>query len=246
MPQRAGRIDLNDICGIPILASVVFFGLASALVTFAHAETTMTGRASVIDGDTIEIHGERIRFNGIDAPESSQTCLDVSTIEYRCGARSADALAEFLSLSVPTSCQFIERDRYGRFVGTCVRADGADVNEWMVRNGYALDWPRYSGDAYSNAQDAARAARRGMWEGSFDAPWDWRHGQRAATTPTLATSQSDRDCPIKGNINSKSDRIYHSPGQRDYGKTQIDESKGERWFCSDDEARAAGWRPAQR
>jgi len=210
----------------------------------AHAADRLIGRATVIDGDTIEIHGERIRFNGIDAPESAQTCLSAGGREYRCGAASANALAEFLAKSVPASCDFVERDRYGRFVGTCTRADGAGVNEWMVENGHAFDWPRYSGGSYALSQELAERESRGLWQGSFDWPWDWRRGAREATAARQPSTESG--CVIKGNINSKGERIFHSPGQRDYERTVIHEDRGQRWFCSQEEAIAAGWRPARR
>lgn len=150
---------------------------ALALATAAHAQT-ITGRASVVDGDTIEIAGERIRFNGIDAPESGQRCQDKAGREYRCGRASADALDAFLAQSRPTSCRFVERDRYGRFVGDCRRADGKSVAAWMVRSGHALDWPRYSRGAYAADQAEARRNRAGMWQGRFVEPWEWRKGAR--------------------------------------------------------------------
>lgn len=102
------------------------------------------GSASVVDGDTIEIHGERVRFNGIDAPDSTQLCSDGGGQVYHCGARSAEALSEWLAGSSPTICNFVERDQYGRFVGNCTRSDGASVQRWLVRNGYALDCLRPS------------------------------------------------------------------------------------------------------
>ncbi len=136
--------------------------------------TTVVGRASVIDGDTIQIHGERIRLNGIDAPESSQLCRDGSGKSYRCGAKSAAALSDLLEISSPTRCEFVERDRYGRFVGNCFRADGASVQELLVRSGWAMDWPRHSNGAYASFQAAAKAERIGIWAGEFQPPWEWR------------------------------------------------------------------------
>lgn len=210
----------------------------------------LVGRASVIDGDTIEIHGERIRLNGIDAPESDQACEDGDGKAYRCGARAADILDRFLKASSPTRCDFVERDQYGRFVGDCFRADGASVQAALVRNGWAMDWPRYSGGAYAAAEAEARAERLGMWAGTFQPPWEWRAGLRQATQPVrispLVGSGSSGDCRIKGNIASDGERIYHMPGQQHYARTKISEGKGERWFCSEAEARAAGWRPARR
>lgn len=140
------------------------------------------GVGSVIDGDTIEIHGQRIRVNGIDAPESKQYCDDAKGSEYPCGRRSAGALEGFLAASRPVHCKFVTWDRYHRFVGDCQRADGASVAAWMVEHGQALDWPRYSHGAYSSQQAKAEAAKVGLWVGNFQAPWDWRasHADDAA------------------------------------------------------------------
>ncbi|WP_246252604.1 thermonuclease family protein [Allomesorhizobium camelthorni] len=144
----------------------------------AFAQGPIIGRASVIDGDTIEIAGEKIRFNGIDAPESWQTCIDRAGAEYRCGKITADALDAYLAQSRPTRCEFADRDRYGRFVGDCYRADGEGVNAWLVRNGLAHDWPLYSRGAYAGEQAEAEADRRGMWQGDFETPWEARKARR--------------------------------------------------------------------
>jgi endonuclease YncB( thermonuclease family) len=150
------------------------------LATPAHAET-ITGRASVIDGDTITIQGQRIRLNGIDAPESRQLCYNAANREYRCGQAAALALDAFLAARRPTTCRIIDTDRYGRGIGICTAA-GQDVAEWLVRNGHALDWPRYSDGAYSAAQAAAKAARKGIWAGRFARPWEWRRDRGAKLT----------------------------------------------------------------
>ncbi|TPJ79196.1 thermonuclease family protein [Mesorhizobium sp. B2-6-2] len=143
----------------------------------------ITGIASVIDGDTIEIHEQRIRFNGIDAPESRQYCEDAKGFEYPCGRRSADALDSFLAASRPVRCTFVEWDRYHRFVGDCRRADRASVAAWMVEHGQALDWPRYSHSAYAPQQAKAEVAKFGLWVGKFEAPWDWRASHADAAAP---------------------------------------------------------------
>ncbi|BCG73327.1 hypothetical protein MesoLj113a_44850 [Mesorhizobium sp. 113-1-2] len=134
----------------------------------------IAGVASVIDGDTIEIHGQRIRFNGIDAPESAQQCDDAKGFRYQCGTKSAAALDTFLALSRPTHCTFVSWDRYSRYVGDCHRADGKSVAGWLVENGLALDWPKYSHGAYAEQQAKAEAAKIGLRVGTFQAPWEWR------------------------------------------------------------------------
>lgn len=144
------------------------------------------GRASIIDGDTVEIAGQRIRFNGIDAPESRQYCDDAKGFEYPCGRRAAQALDEFLAASRPLHCSFVERDRYGRLVGNCERADGVSVQRWLVEQGLALDWPRYSNGAFAAEQGTAKAAHRGVWQGRFDQPWDWRAGHSDDPQPAIS------------------------------------------------------------
>lgn len=154
--------------------------IAAALVAASPSlAEPIVGVASVIDGDTIEIHRTRIRINGIDAPESRQLCLDAAGKQYRCGQQSALALDDFLAAHDPASCIEVDRDRYGRAVAVCT-AGGVDVADWMVRQGHALDWPRYSQGEYAPAEKAARSARRGMWAGSFARPWEWRRGRDTA------------------------------------------------------------------
>lgn len=157
---------------LPFLAAALLIPVAVS------AQQDLTGRATVIDGDTIEILGERIRLNGIDAPEARQRCLDAEGREYRCGATSANALADFLAASTPTRCEIIDRDRYGRHIGNCLRVDGQAIAAWLVSTGNALDWPRYSKGAFASYQNEARAKDAGMWAGSFVEPWEWRKGVR--------------------------------------------------------------------
>jgi endonuclease YncB( thermonuclease family) len=215
-------------------------------------DQTIVGRASVIDGDTIEISGQRIRFNGIDAPESIQRCNDASGRSYACGRKSANALDEFLATSRPVTCEFVDWDQYGRFVGNCARADGTSVQGWLVRNGHALDWPRYSHGAFAAQEATARASKLGVWQGDFQKPWEWRAAQRKQVATSTVTESpavpliGQSACNIKGNISAKGERIYHVQGQKFYDRTKISEADGERWFCTEAEARQSGWRKAKR
>ena len=130
----------------------------------------------MIDGDTIEIHGQRVRLFGIDAPESRQTCEADRQI-YRCGQKAALALADRIGQQT-VACQQRDIDRYGRIVAIC-SASGEDLNAWLVSQGWALAYRHYS-TAYVGDEDAARTAPLGIWSGTFTAPWDWRRGDRAS------------------------------------------------------------------
>lgn len=140
----------------------------------ASSSDRIVGRASVIDGDTIEVAGKRVRLRGVDAPESWQDCSDGDGGTYRCGKMAANALDRFLAASRPIRCDVIERDRYQRFVGVCFRADGREVNHWLVESGHALDWARYSHGAYADAEKAARSSGIGIWRGDFQQPCEVR------------------------------------------------------------------------
>ena len=107
--------------------------------------------------------------------------------------------------------------------------------------GWALAYRKYSMD-YVGDEDAARAAGKGLWRGKFIPPWEWRRGKRLASEVVT----DNRTCPIKGNIGKGGTRIYHVPGGSYYSRTKISEGKGERCFCSEEEARAAGWRRSKR
>jgi len=197
-----------------------------------------SGNARVIDGDTIDISGQRVRLHGIDTPESKQTCQRQG-VTWLCGAEATKALNQLIGNS-DVSCIGRDKDRYGRIVAVC-HVNGVDLNAAMVLSGMALAYRKYSDD-YIGQEATAKAAKRGLWAGQFVPPWEWRRGKRLAAETT--TNNNSPGCRIKGNVGSKGDRIYHMPGGRWCSRTVITISKGERWFCSEDEAKAAGWRRA--
>jgi endonuclease YncB( thermonuclease family) len=137
------------------------------LLSLALAQS-LVGRASVVDGDTLEIQGVRIRLWGIDAVESSQTCLDASGKPWPCGRRAAFALADFLGQRT-VQCRFRGTDRYGRMVAVC-HVGNVEINRWLVEQGWALAYVEYGGSVYLEAQRQAQAARRGVWQGASSPP----------------------------------------------------------------------------
>ena len=148
--------------------SVLAFGLLSLA---AAAEDRIEGTASVIDGDTIEIHGQRVRLFGIDAPESRQNCYQSDGTPWRCGQEASFALADRIERST-VRCDSRDVDRYRRVVAVCF-IGSEDLNRWMVANGWAVAYRRYTRD-YVSDEERAREAELGIWSGRFTMPWDWR------------------------------------------------------------------------
>jgi len=222
-----------------MLAAFLLFTLPAV------AGETITGTASVVDGDTLDIQGRRVRLHGIDAPESAQLCQDGAGKDWRCGQQAALALSDRIARR-PVTCEAKDQDRYGRIVGACQVA-GENLNAWMVSQGWAMAYRQYSSD-YVSAEATAKAASAGIWRGTFQPPWDWRkearNGGKQRTANQNAPAAMPTGCQIKGNMSAEGERIYHVPGGRFYDRTQINAGRGERWFCSETEAEAAGWRRA--
>lgn len=136
---------------------------------------SLIGTASVIDGDTLEIHGERIRLAGIDAPESGQNCYYPNGVAWRCGQAAALAVSDYIGRRA-VQCESESLDRYGRHIATCY-VGRTNINAVIVSSGLAVAYVRYS-SLYIADEDSAKAAQIGMWSGQFVYPWDWRKGAR--------------------------------------------------------------------
>jgi endonuclease YncB( thermonuclease family) len=130
----------------------------------------LAGMAVAVDGDSLLLNGERIRLDGVDAPEAHQLCERGRT-SWACGAQATGALRSFLH-GKNVRCVATGRDRYQRAVGTCW-ADGQDVGGWLVRQGLAVAYTRFSA-RYVEEEEAARRERLGLWAGNFETPEDWR------------------------------------------------------------------------
>lgn len=211
------------------------FPVRSALILLLLATPapalTLTGAARVVDGDTLDVAGDRVRLFGIDAPEMDQTCMR-TTQDWACGVWARNTLNARIAGQTVT-CDGAERDRYGRLIAVC-HAGRTDLGRALVHDGAARAYRRYS-DRYVVDESVARTARVGLWAGPSVAPEEFRLGGRQEGAAATG------GCAIKGNI-SAGGRIFHLPGSAAHAATRIDPQAGERWFCSEAEARAAGWR----
>jgi endonuclease YncB( thermonuclease family) len=223
--------------------------LAGAALAAVGAESACTpqeiiaGRPKIVDGDSFEIGGVGVRLFGVDAPEGRQSCARDGRA-WSCGDAAAAELRRLVG-SRDVTCERRDVDTYGRIVAVC-RVGTTDLGAAIVRAGFAVAYRRFS-DSYVDEEREARAARRGVWAGEFTSPEEYRRDERAARSaepqPPAAQPRGRRDgCDIKGNINARGDKIYHTPDSGSYAETEIDESRGERWFCTATEARSAGWR----
>ena len=150
--------------------------LVLVLVVFLHLNTKIiaseiSGFAVVTDGDTIKISNNKIRLHGIDAPEKKQNCTK-NAKEYNCGIVATEALINKISKNVVKCLIQKNKDRYNRFIGVCF-VDQENLNKWMVKNGYAVAYRRYSKN-YILDEDSAKKNKLGLWSGVFLNPEKWR------------------------------------------------------------------------
>lgn len=204
----------------------------------AHGSTPgaiISGTARVIDGDTIEIGGRRIRLHGIDAPETGQTCLDHQGEPWNCGNVAAAELEKTVRHQT-VNCDDRGLDKYGRTLAVCFVA-GLDLNAEMVRRGLAWAFVRYA-QTYVGQEAEARQAAVGIWSGASTPAWTWREQQW-----TASVNEAPAGCAIKGNV-GRNGAIYHMPWSPWYAKVKMDGTSNKRWFCNEADAVAAGFRPA--
>jgi endonuclease YncB( thermonuclease family) len=161
-----------------IIISSIFFILTYNDVRSENINK-ISGFAKVVDGDTIKINSKKIRLYGIDAPEKKQKCkktyLTISfmsfTKDYMCGEVSTQKLIKKIN-NQKLNCNIIDVDRYKRLIGECFKRN-INLNSWMVSNGYAVAYRKYS-KKYVSDEINAKNNKLGIWQGKFEMPWDYR------------------------------------------------------------------------
>lgn len=236
--RRAAALAFAGLLALPLLLTQGHEP-AEARVGSSLETPGVVGSARVTDGDTIVIGSVKVRLEGIDAPEADQTCGKAWFGTWKCGLEATRHL-ELLVRDRAVRCESKGTDAYGRMLGVCF-TEGLELNADMVRNGFAWAFVKYSTRLVEVEADA-RAAKRGIWQGAAIPAWQWR-AERWRAAEGEKRAEGETQCLIKGNI-TRNGNIYHLPWQRWYDKTRIETGKGERWFCTEAEAIAAGWRPA--
>ena len=141
----------------------------------------ISGKPKITDGDTIKINNKKIRFSGIDAPESyffgkKQLCI-LNNIEILCGKLSKEKLIEKIGNQIINCKIETNKDQYSRLIGECF-IKNESLSVFMVKNGYAFDYPKYSNGKFRKHQIYAKKLSLGLWQMKFEYPWIWRKKNR--------------------------------------------------------------------
>jgi endonuclease YncB( thermonuclease family) len=166
------------------------------------AQGALTGLARVVDGDTIVVNDVRVRLEGIDAPEAGQTCTRPPAGAWPCGQEATNALVRLIGGKL-VSCQSRGLDKYGRTLGVCF-LERDEVNAWMVREGHAWAFTRYS-TSHVEEEAEARARRVGIWQGEAIPAWEYRAQKWAKAEP-----EAPQGCAIKGNVTQHGKDLSHA------------------------------------
>ena len=214
-------------------------GLASitSRLPLIGAAKPIEGRAQALGGDLLRVGNTTLRLAGVEAPEDRQQCGSGNR-RFRCGASAQAALARLVN-GRTVSCTPSGSDAAGLALASCSRGK-LDINAELVRGGHVF---AASGlfASYSGLERDARAAKAGIWAGGeAERPAEFR-----AKVWDDAKRRAPDGCPIKGLVTGR-ERVYVLPWAPDYERGRIQKARGERWFCSEQEARAAGWKPAAR
>jgi endonuclease YncB( thermonuclease family) len=196
----------------------------------------VVGRASAVAGDLLNVGGTTVRLSGIDAPEREQRCGKDNN-KWRCAEAAQSALWKVVS-GRSVRCRVWGSDEAGRPLGHC-SIDGVDINAELVRQGYVFAQVGLFA-RYGAQEREARNAKAGMWIGDAQRPAEFR-----AKAWEEAKRRAPDGCPIKGQVTSR-ERVYVLPGTPAYERARVPASRGDRWFCSEQEATSAGFRAAQR
>lgn len=196
--------------------------------------------ALVFDGDSFDFAGRHFQLAGIDAPELGQRCDKGEGRAATCGLTAAYELRKRLQLDPrPLRCWPLRDTAEGATVSTCAAGED-DLALVLVESGYARALPDAQVD-YRLAEEKARSSKIGLWTGQAEAPWAWRAERERAGAQT-----PEQGCVIAGIVDQAGRQLYFGPLDHAYAAKSVNPARGERWFCSDEDARRAGWRrPAE-
>jgi endonuclease YncB( thermonuclease family) len=233
------------------------------LLLLVAAGSSRAADAIVRDGDTIQLAGVTFRLDGVDAPEFDQTCIDDHAEPWTCGIEARDQLANLIGKRGVHCDDLGPVKTYGKWHSGICTVDGetTSLNQALVRMGFALTSEPSAGGRFKEDEASAKDSLKGLWKGCFVAPQDFRHSNRSASL-LGGSCRSDKDrelreslfpdepamppsCSIKAKFAARARvtgnvGVYHLQACRSYAPV----TKPDRWFCSEEDAQAAGFRKA--
>jgi len=195
------------------------------------------GRGYALSGDTLRVSDTLVRLSAVEAPDREQRCARSGNRRWKCGEAAQEALARVLRGGT-VKCQLRGNDEAGRSLATCYLKD-KDIAAALVREGSVFSAGGLL-SGYGSEEREAKAEKAGIWQGETERPANYR-----AKLWDAAKRSAPDECPIKGQVSSGEKR-YLLPWSPNYDRVQIRTARGERWFCSEQEALAAGWKPIER
>jgi endonuclease YncB( thermonuclease family) len=232
------------------------------IVAICFASPSFAATATVRDGATLQLGDVTYRLDGVDAPELDQVCIDDYAAPWACGVDARDQLTKLIA-DRQVRCDDLGPAPYKkRHIGICsVEGETASLNQLVVRQGFALNFEPYARGRFRDDETGAKADRRGLWKGCFVAPQEFRRARKdGALLGAACRGDKDREirsvlfpdepamppgCSIKGKLAVRARvtgnvGVYHLQGCPSYPAL----TKTDRWFCAEDDAKAAGFRKA--
>jgi len=226
--------------GGPILRSADGVAVATVSPDTPKAVTVSTdisGRAYALSGDVLRVDGMLVHLNEVEAPELEQPCHRANGRLWKCGQAAKSGLARIVR-GKTVKCTPAGQDADGNALATCAIGT-TDIATELVQRGYVFAVRSFFG-SLNDVEDQAQDAKIGIWQGEVQRPQAWRDQQWED-----AKRDAPGGCPIKGLIRASS-KLYALPWSQGYDRAKVHTKKGERWFCSEDEAKAAGFAPSSR
>ncbi len=246
LPPRMAR-GLGIAVTAVVITGVGFWGLRGTSVAphFASfkpfAVKPLEGRATAVAGDVLQVGSTIVRLAGIEAPDLEQKCTSGGKKRWPCGEAAQSALTKLVR-GKTLRCELSGADDAGRPMATCTTVNtgtSQNVAAVLVKEGAVFSSGGMWGN-YNSMESEAKARKIGLWRGEAERPSEFR-----AKMWEQARKAAPEGCPIKGQV-AGDNRTYVLPWFADYGSVRVRTSRGERWFCSEAEARAAGWKIASR
>lgn len=230
--------------GGPMLRSADGVGTAVANLApdSSHQVTVsseISGQATAISGDSMRVDGTLVRLEGVEAPAPAQPCYRENGRRWSCASASRSGLGKVVR-GRQVTCAPSGQDQSGRILAHCVVDGTTDIATELVRGGYVFATSNSFFGSLSGDEETARNAKLGIWQGEVVRPQEWRD-----QTWEAAKREAPDGCPIKGVVRASA-KIYTLPWSDAYASARVRPERGEKWFCSEDEAKAAGFAPSDK